>query len=83
MTDTVTKRGRKEIFAKPELLKAALAEIRDGAPAEGKPVATYFLTRRMADAGLVAFDTVKGESRGRPRKVAMLTAEGEQALAES
>jgi DNA-binding PadR family transcriptional regulator len=75
------KRGRKEIFEKPELLKAALAEIRDGVMGEGKPVATYFLTRKLADAGLVEFVTQKGEGRGRPRKVAVVTREGAMALA--
>ena len=80
MTDTV-KRGRKEIFAKPELLKRALREIRKGAPVEGTATATYFLTRRLADAGLVEFATVRGEGRGRPRKVARVTREGELALA--
>jgi len=81
MTATVTKRGRKEIFAKPELLKRTLREIRKGAAAEGKAAATYFLTRKLADAGLVEFVTVKGEGRGRPRKMAMVTREGELALA--
>jgi DNA-binding PadR family transcriptional regulator len=81
MTATVTKRGRKEIFAKPELLKRALREIRNGAPAEGKATATYFLTRKLADAGLVEFVTQKGEGRGRPRKVAVVTREGAMALA--
>jgi DNA-binding PadR family transcriptional regulator len=81
MTDTVTKRGRKEIFDKPALMKRALREIRNGAPAEGKPTATYFLTRRLAEAGLVEFETVKSEGRGRPRHVARLTREGVMALA--
>jgi DNA-binding PadR family transcriptional regulator len=83
VTAEVTKRGRKEIFAKPELLKRALREIRNGAPAEGKPSATYFLTRKLADAGLVEFVTVKGEGRGRPRKLAVVTREGELALSNS
>lgn len=81
MTDAVTRRGRKEIFAKPELMKRALREIRKGAPTEGKPTATYFLTRRLAEAGLVEFVTQKGEGRGRPRKIAQVTREGELALA--
>lgn len=81
MTATVTRRGRKEIFAKPELLKRALREIRNGAPAEGKTVATYFLTRRLAEAGYVNFVDVKGQGRGRPRKIAQVTREGEMALA--
>jgi DNA-binding PadR family transcriptional regulator len=80
MTDTV-KRGRKEIFAKPELMKRALREIRNGTKPEGKPTATYFLTRRLADAGLVEFVAVRGEGRGRPRKVATVTREGELAIA--
>jgi DNA-binding PadR family transcriptional regulator len=80
MTDTA-KRGRKEIFAKPELIKRALREIRNGTKPEGKPTATYFLTRRLADAGLVEFVAVKGDGRGRPRKVALVTREGEMAVA--
>lgn len=75
------KRGRKEIFEKPELLKRALREIRAGGPTEGAATATYFLTRRLAEAGLVEFITVKGEGRGRPRKVAQVTRNGELALA--
>jgi DNA-binding PadR family transcriptional regulator len=81
MTDTVTKRGRKEIFEKRDLLVQALREIRAGGAVEGKATATYFLTRRLADAGLVEFVTVKGEGRGRPRKVARVTREGEMTLA--
>lgn len=81
MTDTVTKRGRKEIFSKPDLMKRALREIRKGVPAEGKPTATYFLIRRLAAAGLVEFETVKGAGRGRPRNIARLTREGALALA--
>ena len=76
MTATVTKRGRKEIFAKAELLVAVLAEIQNGAPEGAKPVATRFLTERLAEAGLVKFRNVKGEGRGRPRKVASLTYKG-------
>ena len=83
MTATVTKRGRKEIFAKPELMKRALREIRKGTATEGKQTATYFLTRRLADAGLVEFVTVKGTGRGRPRKIAQVTREGELALAKA
>ena len=80
-TANTTKRGRKEIFAKPELMKRALREIRNGAPSEGKATATYFLTRRLADAGLVEFVAVKSEGRGRPRNIAKLTRDGEMALA--
>jgi hypothetical protein len=81
MTANVIKRGRKEIFEKPELLKRALREIRSGAPVEGKPTATYFLTRKLADVGLVEFLTVKGKGRGRPALTAIVTREGEQLLA--
>lgn len=85
MTNTVntteSRRGRKEIFSKPVLMKRALREIRKGVAAEGKPTATYFLTRRLADAGLVEFVSEKGKGRGRPRKVAMLTPAGVMALA--
>jgi DNA-binding PadR family transcriptional regulator len=80
MTDNV-KRGRKEIFAKPELMKRALRDIRKGAATEGKTTATYFLTRRLAEAGLVEFVTVKGDGRGRPRKIATVTRAGEMAIA--
>ena len=77
------KRGRKEIFAKPELLKKVLREVRNGGPAEGDSAATYFLKHRLAEAGLVEFVSVKGEGRGRPRKVAQVTREGELALAKA
>lgn len=77
------KRGRKEIFAKPELLKKVLREVRNGAPVNGEAAATYFLKRRLAEAGLVEFVSAKGEGRGRPRKVAQVTREGELALARS
>jgi DNA-binding PadR family transcriptional regulator len=80
MSDTVTKRGRKEIFAKRDVLVRVLREVRSGAATE-KPKATYFLQRRLADAGLVDFVAVKGEGRGRPRKVAVLTREGAFTLA--
>ena len=81
MTAADTRRGRKEIFAKPELMKRALREIRNGTATEGKPAATYFLKRRLAEAGLVEFVAVKSEGRGRPRNIAKLTREGELALA--
>jgi len=81
MTETVTKRGRKEIFDKPELMKRVLREIRKGAGVEDSKVATYFLARRLADAGLVEFVAHKGKGRGRPRKIAVVTREGSAALA--
>jgi DNA-binding PadR family transcriptional regulator len=81
MTAPVTKRGRKEIFAKPKLLKRTLREIRKGVPTEGEAAATYFLTRKLADAGLVEFVAVKGTGRGRPRLIASVTREGEMAIA--
>lgn len=82
MTDTVeNKRGRKEIFEKTELFKKVLREIRSGNKPETGSAATYFLTRRLAEAGLVEFVEVKSNGRGRPRKNPILTREGELALA--
>jgi hypothetical protein len=73
-----SKRGRKPIGEKRELMLEVLAEIRDGLVGleNPSPRATYFLQRKLADAGLVAFMEIKGEGRGRPRKIPTLTAEG-------
>ena len=80
MTATATTRGRKEIFAKPELLANVLSEIKLGVAEGARPVATRFLVERLAEAKLVRFATVKGEGRGRPRKVAALTGAGNKTL---
>lgn len=77
----VAKRGRKEIFEKPELLLKALGEISTGNFEGDKPTATYFIKRRLAEQGLIEFVAIKGEGRGRPRHEAQLTVDGEQALA--
>jgi len=80
-TANTTKRGRKEIFEKRDLYVRSLREILNGVPADSKPTASYFLKRRLADAGLVEFVAVKGEGRGRPRHEARLTRLGLAELA--
>jgi len=80
MTDTVTKRGRKEIFEKRDQLVRALRSIQNR-DAEGVELPSRFIQMRLADAGLIAFEDVKTGGRGRPRKVAALTDEGIVALA--
>ena len=69
MTDTVNKRGRKAIFEKRDELVRALRSIQKQEQ-EGVKLPSRYVQMRLADAGLVQFDTVKTGGRGRPRKVA-------------
>ena len=80
MTDTVNKRGRKAIFEKRDELVRALRSIQKQEQ-EGVKLPSRYVQMRLADAGLVQFDTVKTGGRGRPRKVAELTQEGVARLA--
>jgi hypothetical protein len=82
MTNTVTKRGRREIFDKPALIKRVLREIRSGEQAESSACATRYLAHRLAEQGLVDFVTVRSTGRGRPRKVAQVTRAGELYLSQ-
>jgi predicted transcriptional regulator len=76
------RRGRKTIFENTEELRAVLADIAEGIRNEEHEVQTsYFLQRKLAEAGLVSFLEIKHAGRGRPRKVPTLTESGVLALA--
>jgi hypothetical protein len=80
MTDTVKRSGRKAIFEKRDELVRALRSI-EKQEQEGVKLPSRYIQMRLADAGLVQFNTVKTGGRGRPRRVAELSQEGVATLA--
>lgn len=73
-----SKRGRKEIFEKRDTMVRALRAIKHG---KTETMPSRYHQHRLADAGLVMFETVQSGKRGRPQLIPHLTREGVAALA--
>jgi hypothetical protein len=75
-----SKRGAKPIFEKRDTLIRALRAIKHG-DIEGANMPSRYHQHRLADAGLVMFETVQSGKRGRPQLIPHLTREGVATLA--